>query len=253
MMSEVICILAALKEEIAGIKGQMTITESLRLKSAHALSGTWQGKEVLVLLSGIGKYRAAEALSMASSRFPLSTVISIGYAGGLHADLKEGDLVLANRVFDSDMVVAQSQQAPSSGMPLDKVFIDRLAGKFPGPTYHGGLLTMDAAVCKPEEKKALGTRYPVIAVDMETAGILPLAQEKQLSILSVRAITDTVDHELVNFSSCMDATGEISRVKAGWHILTHPATLPKIRALRDHCRLATYNLTQFVAHCLKRA
>ncbi|MEC7641042.1 MAG: hypothetical protein VYC17_02700 [Nitrospinota bacterium] len=252
-MSKSICIIGALKDEVAAIKGQMLIEDSVRLGSTHALKGSWHGQPLILLRSGMGKHRARDALFQAQDRFPLSIVISIGFAGGVRPGLREGDLVFADTVFDS---CAASENLPSrQPLPaLDKTLVDRAMMLCPNIQSHrGGLLTVDKAVCKPEEKRALGNRYPILAVDMETAGLLPVAMENHLPFLSVRAVTDTVDQELVNFSSYVDETGEVSKLKAGWHILTHPATIPKIRDLRDHCRTATFNLTYFVAEFLRLA
>ena len=135
---------------------------------------------------------------------------------------------------------------------LDKALVDRAMTLCSNIQYHyGGLLTVDNPVCKPEEKRALGIRYPILAVDMETAGILPVAMENNLPFLSVRAVTDTVEQELVNFSSCVNKTGQVSKFKAGWHIFIHPSTISKICSLREHCRTATYNLTYFLAEFLR--
>lgn len=246
MMNNMVCIVAALKEEAAGIKGLMTVDGSPRLGSARAFTGSWQGRAVLLLLSGMGKQRARAALSLACERFPLSAVVSIGYAGGLCPELREADLVLADKVFASG-------GAPENPQPLQTsaALLERAAALCPNiPSHRGGLLTVDAAVCKPAEKRALGNRYPVLAVDMETAGLLSVALEHRLPFLSVRCITDTVDQELVDFSSCVEASGEVSKLKAGWHVLTHPGILPKVHELRDHCRKATHHLTRFVAEFL---
>lgn len=254
MMNKTICIIGALKEEIAEIKERMVVEDSMRLGSAVAFSGFWKGKRVLLLLSGIGKYRAQNALSNACVKFSLSTVISIGYAGGLDPDLREGDLVIANRVFDSDVVSMGLQSAKVFEICFDETLINQVLEKCPESKSHrGGLITLNEAICEPEKKRDLGNRFPVVAVDMETAGLLSLAVENQLSFLSVRSITDTVDHELVSFANCVDETGKISTVKVGWHILTHLGTVPKIRKLRDHCRKATHNLTHFVEEFLRLA
>ena len=114
----------------------------------------------------------------------------------------------------------------------------------------GGLLTVDKAVLTPDGKRALASRHEVVAVDMETAALLKLADEKRLPFLSLRSITDTVDHELVDFSPCYDETGSVSKFKAGWYVLTHPEIIPKVRALRDSSRKATQNLTRFLEKLL---
>ena len=84
--------------------------------------------------------------------------------------------------------------------------------------------------------------------------IATIEQIKMITILMMIGHKNLLfDQELVNFSSYVDETGEVSKLKAGWHILTHPATIPKIRDLRDHCRTATFNLTYFVAEFLRLA
>jgi len=251
MMSKSICVIGALKDEIAEVKGRMSVEDSVRLGSAHAFKGSWHGQSLLLLRSGMGKPRARDALLQAMARFPLSMVISIGYAGGLRPGLREGELVIADTIFDSH---TESGNLPPPLPALDKTLVDRAMALCPDiPSHRGGLLTVDEAVCKPEEKQALGNRYPVLAIDMETAGLLPVAMQNHLPFLSVRAITDTVEQELINFSSCATESGEISKIKAGWHILTHPGTIPKIRKLHGHCQKATQNLTRFVAEFLRLA
>ncbi|MFQ5671865.1 MAG: hypothetical protein ACE5G9_02130 [Nitrospinales bacterium] len=246
MMSKMLCIVAALKEEAVGIKGLMTIDDSPPLSPGRAFTGSCRGRAVLLLLSGMGKQRAGEALTLACERFPLSAVVSIGYAGGLCPTLQEADLVFADKVFESAAAPENQQSLQTS-----ETLLERAVTLCPDiPSHRGGLLTVDEAVCKPEEKRDLGNRYPVLAVDMETAGLLTVALKHGLPFLSVRAITDTVDQELVDFSSCVEESGEISRLKAGWHILTHPGTLPRVRELRGHCRKATQHLTRFVSEFL---
>ena len=96
-MENSICILGAVKEEIAGIKGRMKINQRLKLGTNDVFCGFWEGKSIILVRTGIGKIRAGGALAMILDKYSLSMVISLGYAGGTHPDLKAGDLLVANR------------------------------------------------------------------------------------------------------------------------------------------------------------
>lgn len=252
MKGKTICIIGALKEEIAGIKRQMVVEDSIRLGPAHAFFGPWQKHRVALVRSGIGKQRARDALSQVCDRFPVSLVISIGYAGGIHPALLAGDLVVADTILENNPRTSTADPHPAQTSSPDGSLVERAMKLSLGiKMYRGGLLTVDEPVCKPEDKWALAKRYSVVAVDMETSGLLQCAKEKGLPFLSVRSITDTANEELVNFSSCINEYGEVSRIKAGWHILTHPGTIPKIRELRVNSQKAAQNLTRFVEEFLQ--
>ena len=82
---------------------------------------------------------------------------------------------------------------------------------------------------------------------METIEIALLAREKKIPFLSVRGISDAVDHELIDSSSFLGNDGEISKLKAGWYVLTHPKCLKHAISLRSHTQIATQNLTDFIS------
>ena len=45
-------------------------------------------------------------------------------------------------------------------------------------------------------------------------------------------------------------TGEISKLKAGWYVLTHPKSFNKAFSLKSQARIATLNLTEFIGKLL---
>lgn len=251
-MSGTICIIGALKEEIAVIRRSMKVESSFRLGTAHAFSGSWLGHRLVLIRSGIGKPRARSALSQVCDQFPLSLALSIGYAGGLDPALRAGDLVVADSVLELEPASSKGNSAPVSEVSLDASLVDRAMQLRPGvKTHRGKLITVDEAVCKPEDKRALARRCSALAVEMETAALLRLAKEKNLPFLSVRSISDTADQELIDFSACIDDSGEVSKVKAGWHILTHPGSVAKVRDLRACTQKAARNLARFVEAFLR--
>lgn len=253
-MNPPICIIAALKEELAGIKRQMEIVESTRLGPNGVVSGRWQGHSILLVCSGIGKKRAGEALSRAYERFKFSRVISIGYAGGLAPHLAIGDLVLGDAVLDYQP--DESSRAKDSPRIINSKLLNEavsLSKSLDIPVYQGGLLTVERAISDSKEKRELGERLPILAVEMETSSLARFAEEKHLDFLPLRAISDTVDHDLLNISPFLDkASGEVSKIKAGWYVLTHPGSLNDLKELGRHSRKATSRLTDFLERLLQR-
>jgi adenosylhomocysteine nucleosidase len=107
-------------------------------------------------------------------------------------------------------------------------------------------LTVDRVAATPQEKKQLRDKYSAVAVDMETSALAEVAQERDLAFVSVRAITDRADQELIDCAHLVEENGEVSKMKAGWHVITHPGDLKGMIELGQHAKIATANLTEFL-------
>lgn len=244
-MEKVICIIGAVKEEVAAIKSAMTISESWHTRTSSFWRGVFSGREVVLVRSGMGKMRASDALRQVCDRCAPSLIISMGYAGAVIPQLKIGDLIVADKVLEfsgNPVGVDWAVKQEIHEIPIRPVSIDKTL-----EFERGGLLTVDEVVYKPEGKRALGRLYRVLAVEMETSALARMALEKQIPFMSLRAISDTVDCELPDFSSMKDKQGEVSKIKAGWHVITHPEKIKSMIELRQKAQKATTRLTQFLA------
>ena len=249
LVENAICILGAVREEIAGIKGRMKIERKEKLGSADAFCGTWEGKNIVLVRTGIGKVRADGALAQVLKKYSPTMVISIGYAGGTHPDLKTGDLLVANKFLAGPKDDELPEEIQTSSCLAGQ------ADNFPSPekynVFKGCLLTMERVVNKPEDKKTLGENHGAMAIDMETSVLAQTAAVRNLPFLSVRAITDTVDQELIDVSPFMAKDGQISPLKAGWYVLTHPGSIPTFINLQEIAQYGTKNITEFLSGFLK--
>ncbi|MCF8720062.1 phosphorylase family protein [Nitrospina gracilis] len=252
-MEHHLCIIGAIREEIAGIKGRMRIDKSVKLNGASAFVGTWEGFRLVLVRSGVGRTRAVNALKQVCENFPLAQAISIGFAGGLDPALQVGDLLVADTITmvrDGAAVTTESMAIPTALVNQAMV----VACPEGATAYQGTLVTVDDVVSHPDDKKKLGQACDALGVDMETFELAKEAERREVQFLSVRAITDTVEQALMNCSHLVDADGNVSTLKAGWHVLTHPGDLTGMIELGRHARLATANLTSYLKeylHCLK--
>jgi adenosylhomocysteine nucleosidase len=235
-MGKHIAIIGAIKDEIAGIKNQMRIDDAIRWQTGNAFIGEWQGRPIVLVRSGMGCSSAKDALVGILGKYDLEYVISIGYAGALDPVLEVGELVVADKV-----VHYGSQKSYS----LNEELISAMP-----EARRGTLLTVDEVVATPPEKEALREKYSAVAVDMETSALAEEAEAYHLPFASVRAITDTASQELIDCSHLVAEDGDVSKLKAGWHILTHPGDLKGMIDLGKHAKISTANLTVFLKRYL---
>ena len=248
-MDRLICILGALREEINLIKVQMTVDEQLKLGQADAWIGNWEGVRIILVRTGIGKDFALSALEKVLNRVNPSLILSIGYAGGLDLKLKVGDVVLADHILKINTSLTDVGSYPINLKQL--ALLEGLTFPKKIEVYRGKLITVDQVVYDSAVKQELGSRYNAMAVDMETAMLVAYANDKNIIILSVRAISDTAKQSLVDVSSFVGNDGEVSKLKAGWYAMTHPNTVKNFISLRGQSRLASRNMTEFLGFFMR--
>lgn len=231
-MDKRIAIIGAIKDEIAGVKKQMQIDDTFRWHTGNAFVGTWQERPIVLVRSGMGQDSARKALAEVADRFSLERVYSIGYAGALDASLQVGELVVADNVVHYDT--------------LKSIALDQALPPKSSDVRRGTLLTVDEVVATPPEKKALQEKYSAVAVDMETYALAEEAEARNLPFVSIRAVTDTAQQELIDCSQLVAEDGDVSKLKASWHILTHPGDLKGMIDLGKNAQKATAALTHFL-------
>ncbi len=255
-MKSRICIIGAIREEVAEIKNRMKMEESHVLESGKLWLGTWEKKSIALLQTGVGRERAEKAFLGMLDRVDPALVISMGYAGGVDPLLNVGDIVLADRVLEFAPHAERDylNTQPTVEIDLNSEYLElgsELAFSDGFLVETGGLLTVEEIIYQPKEKRALGIHYPVLAVEMETAALAKLCGSRGIPLVSIRSVTDTVNHELIRIPALEDKSGEASRVKATWYVLTHPVALKPMIELMIHSRTATAHLTKFIGKYIR--
>ena len=111
-------------------------------------------------------------------------VISFGVAGGLAANLRTGDWVVASTVLDAHVPHA-----------TDAVWSSSLVATIPGATY-APILGVDAPVAEPAMKRQLHMTTGACAVDMESHRVVRLAAAHGLAFAAVRVIIDPAERTI---------------------------------------------------------
>jgi adenosylhomocysteine nucleosidase len=111
-------------------------------------------------------------------------IISFGVAGGLAANLRPGDWVVASAVVESDRTRS-----------TDAVWSGRLCDAIKGARF-APIMGVDAPVAEPETKRALHRATGAAAVDMESHVVAQVAAEHGLAFTALRVIVDPVDRTI---------------------------------------------------------
>jgi adenosylhomocysteine nucleosidase len=213
------------------------------------------GAELHAVTTGMGPRRARESAARALDALgPADLIMSAGVAGALSADLKPGDLVLASRIIETDretLVATHSFAAAPERLAEARQAL--AAANLASST--GALLTTHRVLATGAEKRRAGESTGAIAVDMESAAVAAEAAARDLSVVAIRAIIDSVGDELPG-AGLHNEHGQIRPLRVAGLLLRRPGDLPKLARLARNMSRATRALadaleTIAVAHALR--
>lgn len=190
-------------------------------------------ENTLVSCSGAGPENAAKA-SQNLINLGAERLISWGCAAALSADLKPGDLVLAEQLHAENGNVFSIQ---SSWLNYSKEQLLPLG-------IHSGLLAESSTIiAKSSEKQSINTQTTAIALDMESIAIAKTAQQHNFDTLVIRCIADPVSMSLPRaVSNALNTEGDVVLSKLLWFLATHPSELPGLIKLGLHFNAAKNKL-----------
>jgi len=203
-MASLVLLVVALGAERRAICGALEARHTERLGDRPAIRGRLAGREVLLVQAGIGRDRAREALVAASRTFDVRAVWSLGFAGGLTESLRSGDLVYPTAILED----REHPRMAAGGTTHAAVCaaLCRAALRIES----GALITLGAALHTPEEKRAIARQSGAVAVEMEAAGVVHVAQDLGIPCAALKVIVDAVDDPLPPFvGRCTTPQGDL--------------------------------------------
>ena len=198
-------LIGAMDEEVAKIKEQMEGVQVQTWAAMDFYRGTLEGKEVVVVRSGIGKVNAAVCAQILADRYQVSGIVNTGIAGSLKAEIDIGDIVLSTDALQHDM------DATNFGYPLGQIpRMDVLS--FPADeklralakeccsrvnpdihTYEGRVVSGDQFISDQAKKDWLIENFQGFCTEMEGAAIAQAAYLNGIPFVILRAISDKAD------------------------------------------------------------
>ena len=204
-------IIGAMEEEVAHLKEAMQVEKTVERAAMTFVKGKLDGKDVVVVRSGIGKENAGICAHILADLFEVDTLINTGVAGSLDAALDIGDIVISTDAVQHDMDVSalgdpvgQIPRMDTFAFPADERLVQLAvqANEEANPDIHtftGRVVSGDQFVSDGAVKERLVTQFQAKCTEMEGAAIAQAAYLNKISCVIIRAISDKADN-----SSTMD-------------------------------------------------
>ena len=186
-------IIGAMDEEVAMLKEKLTEVQVETKAAMDFYKGKLEGKDVVVVRSGIGKVNAAMCAQILADVYHADHVINTGIAGSLKAEINIGDIVLSTDALQHDMdaqafgyepgqiprVDTLSFKADEKMIALAKECCEKVNPEI--GVFTGRVVSGDQFISDKEKKKWL------------TDAIAQVCYFNHIPFLIVRAISDKAD------------------------------------------------------------
>ena len=218
--------MSAMPEEIAGLELLIGDATEVTYGMRTYYTGRINNIKVVLVFSRWGKVAAATTVSTLVLKFGITELIFTGVAGGMHSDLKIGDIVLGTKFIQHDMdarpIIAR-YELPLHGIvylesdkeqfkfvrdsieyllenntlsnTISKEEFERFGISVPS-LFTGEIASGDKFFSTEYDKKHLSEALPdVLCVEMEGAAVAQVCYEHQIPYSIIRTISDTADEK----------------------------------------------------------
>lgn len=201
-----IAVIGAMEQEVELLRSALQNTTTETIANSEFTTGTYEGKDVVLLKSGIGKVNAAMSTTILLEKYQPDVVINTGSAGGFDTTLKVGDIVISDEVrhHDVDVTAFGYEIGQMAGMPAGYRSDEKLievakqavteVGEHP---YALGLICSgDVFMSNPVRVEAVRKEFPAMkAVEMEAAAVAQVCYQFGTPFVVIRALSDIAGQE----------------------------------------------------------
>ena len=202
---QTIGIIGAMEIEVTTLKERMQFEEIVTIASMDFFKGTYHGKNVVIVRSGIGKVNAAICTQILADRFHATAIINTGIAGSLQSSIDIGDIVISSDALQHDMdatgfgypvgVIPQMETSDfTANAQLMEIARNACAKVNPDiHTHVGRVVSGDQFISDNDKKAFLKETFDGLCTEMEGAAIAQAAYLNHIPFVILRAISDKAD------------------------------------------------------------
>lgn len=214
-------IICAMKEEIELLTKDIICTNTTNIGMREYIQGNLYGKDVIIVMSRIGKVAAAITITTLINRFDIDAVIFCGTAGGVSKDINVGDVVVAKSLVQHDFSVGDrlfnipmiNKDYFETDSHISKKFYDVIKNyinngykdipdiylkefNMQNPNVVLGIIASgDQFVCTNEKNDWLRENIPdITCVEMEGASVAQVCYEFNIPFVVFRVISDSANN-----------------------------------------------------------
>lgn len=201
-----IAVIGAMEEEVELLRNALTNTKVMTIANSEYTIGTYEGKEIILLKSGIGKVNAAMSTTILLQQFKPDVVINTGSAGGFDPNLEVGAIVISNEVrhHDVDCTVFDYEMGQVPRMPAAFKADDRLIELAKQSVKEIGehqcavglICSGDSFMANPERVEEARKHFPkMTACEMEAAAVAQVCYQFNTPFVVIRSLSDIAGKE----------------------------------------------------------
>ncbi len=237
--------MGAIPQEINGVVNLLTNKQEHKIGRRSYFTGELNNQKVVVVFSRVGKVAASATVTTLILEFKVSELIFTGVAGGIHTDVKIGDIVLGQSLIQHDMnaqPLFPAYEIPMLGKAyfeadssqlevattaileileeqhLHNVISEKDLDKFNihQPQLHVGLIgSGDLFFSTNSQKEKLQQNLPeMLCVEMEGAAVAQVCYEFDIPFIIIRTISDDADdHSTLDFNSFIEKISNVYSIE----------------------------------------
>ena len=248
-----IAIFGAFGQEITDFRRQMVVEEVVNTRAGKVYRGKFKDKETLLVQTGMGKERAEDATQFALEHYPVTAIISLGFAGGLAPELRIGDVVVCSTLQCAPGKEQEEEKlkplAPDANLlSLSSQVCGDLATRF----CLGSGVTVLELDSNRQKMRQLSENFNAHIVDMESYWIARIASERQVPFIAIRCVSDNIWSSIQPFDQILASDGKLLWRKAVLCFVSHPQYFVNVFTLYRNTRRAKRNLIAFVGHLVSK-
>lgn len=197
-------IIGAMDEEIQLLKEGMNNVKEMTKAGITYYSGTFQGQEIVLCKSGVGKVNAGVCTQILVDQFQVTKIIFTGVAGALNPSLEIGDIVISSACqyhdMDASAVGFKKGEIPFSDISvfeadseLMEMAVEASKEVIEGKTIVGKILSGDQFIADRDLVKALHQEFQGDCTEMEGAAVAHVCDMNKIPFVIIRSMSDKAD------------------------------------------------------------
>lgn len=199
-------IIGAMDEEVSFLKQKMEVHSISKKAAMEFYEGVLEGKEVVIVKSGIGKVNAGICTQILIDDFKIDAVINTGIAGSLKNEINIGDIVLSTDTLYHDMdatgfgyemgVIPRMEQSIFTADHTLLNMAEQVCKEVNSDiaVFRGRIVSGDQFISSHEKKEQISAQFQGYCTEMEGAAIAHVAYLNNIPFLIIRAISDKADN-----------------------------------------------------------
>ena len=166
-----------------------------KIRGMFGYTGTYQGKKVSVMGTGMGIPSISIYAHELITEYGVKNLIRVGSAGSYQKDIKIRDIVLAMAASSNsglnELRFGGADYAPTASFELFQKAVE--ASKHKNiPIKAGNIFTSDEFYADDFESYKKWSKFGVLCVEMETAGLYTVAAKHNVNALAILTIADSL-------------------------------------------------------------